>query len=285
MLNHPYPISSNAINWRITLIIGLFISLFLLVFQPFGLSAFHGTNKYAFIAGYGLVTMIVLSIDSLLLKAYFKTKSGKSTWTVGKQIVMQVLILFTIGAGNYFYSAWHIHFYSPIIGFLVFQFFTTAVGLLPISIITILNENIRNKAFLKEARSMNESIPTLHQEDAAENPIRLTGENDKNPLLLAVNDFLYAESSGNYLDVRFVKDGKVKSVLLRTTLTRAEGQLEQHSTIMKCHRAFLVNCENIVQVKGNAQGLRLQLNHTSDEIPVSRNYISDLRAKMNARQA
>jgi len=284
MLNHPYPISSNAINWKITLIIGLFISLFLLVFQPFGLSAFHGTNKYAFIAGYGLVTMIVLSIDSLLLKAYFKTKSGKPTWTVGKQIVMQVLILFTIGAGNYFYSAWHIHFYNPIIGFLVFQFFTTAVGLLPISIITILNENIRNKAFLKEARSMNESIPPLHQEDVAANPIRLTGENDKNPLILVVKDFLYAESSGNYLDVRFVKDGKVKSVLLRTTLTRAEGQLEQHSTIMKCHRAFLVNCENIVQVKGNAQGLRLQLNHTSDEIPVSRNYITDLRAKMNARQ-
>ncbi len=282
MLNHPYPLPTTSGNLKTNLIIGLFISLFLLVFQPFGLNSYHGPNKYWFIAGYGLVTILVLIIDNLIINAFIKTKSSKTTWTVKKQIVMLLLILFTIGAGNYFYSAWHIHFYSPIIGFLVFQFFTTAVGLLPISIITILNENIRNKAFLKEATSMNESIPTLRHEVAAENPIRLTSENDKNPLVLAVKDFLYAESSGNYLDVRFVMDGKVKSVLLRTTLTRAEGQLEQHSTIMKCHRAFLVNCEHIVRVKGNAQGLRLQLNHTSDEIPVSRNYITDLRAKMNA---
>lgn len=281
MLNHPYPVSSSAANWKTTLIIGLFITLFLLVFQPFGLSTFHGPNKYWFITGYGLVTILVLTIDNLLLKAYFQTKSGKSTWTVKKQIVSLVLILFTIGAGNYFYSAWHIHFYNPIIGFLVFQFFTTAVGLLPISIITILNENIRNKAFLKEATSMNESIPTVHKADTTETPISLTGENDKGPLILAVNDFLYAESSGNYLDVRFVKDGKLKSVLLRTTLTRAEGQLELHSGIMKCHRAFLVNCEQIIQVKGNAQGLRLQLNHTTDDIPVSRNYIKVLRANIN----
>jgi len=282
MLNKPYPVSSTASNGRSTLIIGLFISLFLLVFQPFGLSAYQGPGKYWFIAGYGLVTIVLLTLDNLLVKAYFKAKSGKSTWTVGKQIVLQVFILFTIGAGNYFYSAWHIHFYNPIIGFLVFQFFTTAVGLLPISIITILNENIRNKVFLKEATSMNESIQSVHKLEPTEDHIILTGENDKGSLVLAVKDFLYAESSGNYLDVRFVKDGKVKSVMLRTTLTRAEGQLEQHSALMKCHRAFLVNCENIVQVKGNAQGLRLQLHHTNDEIPVSRNFIKDLRVKMEA---
>jgi len=51
---------------------------------------------------------------------------------------------------------------------------------------------------------------------------------------------------------------------------------------MKCHRAFLVNIANIEQAKGNAQGLRLQLKHTDDEIPVSRNYINDLRDKMKS---
>lgn len=282
MLNHPYPVSSTAANWRTTLIVGSFITIFLLVFQPFGLSAFHGPNKYWFIAGYGLVTILVLTIDNLLLKAYFKTKSGKTPWTVKKQIVMQVLILFTIGAGNYFYSAWYIQFHSPIVGFLVFQFFTTAVGLLPISVITILNENIRNKAYLKEASHLNESVPALHKVSTMVNPICLTGENDKNILEIPESDFLYAESSGNYLEVHLWKEGKAQKTLLRTTLMRAEEKLMPYSGIMKCHRAFLVNCDQILQVKGNAQGLRLQLNHTSDEIPVSRNYIKDLRARMNA---
>ena len=281
MLNRPYPISSTAANWKTTLIVGFSISLFLVVFQPFGLSTFHGPNKFWFIVGYGLVTILVLTIDNLLLNAYYQTKSGKSTWTVKKQIVMQALILFTIGTGNFFYSAWQLHFNNPLVGFFVFQFFTTAVGLLPISIITILNENIRNKTFLKEATSMSENIPALHKSDTTEPPVYLSGENEKKPLVIPVKNFLYAESSGNYLQVRFVKDGKVKTNLLRTTLTRAEGQLESHAGIMRCHRAFLVNCENIVRVKGNAQGLQLQLNHTSDEIPVSRNYIKNLRARMD----
>jgi hypothetical protein len=286
MLNHPYPIPTTSSSWKTNVIIGLFITLFLLVFQPFGLSAFHGPNKYAFIAGYGLVTIAVLTLDNLLLKAYFQTKSGKSTWTVKKQIVMLLLILFTIGTGNYFYSAWQIHFHNPLVGFLVFQFFTTAVGLLPISIITIINENLRNKAFLKEASILNQTVPSLHKtelsEALAEPPLCLTGETSTKPLVIPVSDFLYAESSGNYLEVRFLKEGKVRTFLLRTTLTRAEEQLEPFASIMKCHRAFLVNCEQIVQVKGNAQGLRIQLNHTSDEIPVSRNFIKDLRAKMEA---
>ena len=45
---------------------------------------------------------------------------------------------------------------------------------------------------------------------------------------------------GNYLEVRFLKEGKVKSILLRTTLTRAEEQMTSHSSIMRCNRAFLV---------------------------------------------
>lgn len=282
MLDHPYPVPSNAANWRTTLLIGLFITLFLLVFQPFGLSAFHSSYKYWFIAGYGLVTIAVLTIDHLLLYAYRKTLSGKSVWTVRKQIIQLVLILFTIGAGNFFYSAWKIDFNNPVVGFLVFQFFTTAVGLLPISILTILNENYRNKAFLKEANALNLHVPTQHILEPAESTVYLTGDNEKKPLVVTVSDFLYAESSGNYLEVRFLKEGKVKSILLRTTLTRAEEQMTSHSSIMRCNRAFLVNCAHIVQVKGNAQGLRLQLNHTTDEIPVSRKYINNLRTNMEA---
>ena len=281
MFKNLYPTPVTTSTWKLYLTIGFFISLFLLVFQPFGLIAYHAPNKYWFIGGFGLVTFVVLTLDNLLLKLYFRTKSGKKDWTVAKQIMMQVAILFTIGAGNYVYSAWHIHFYSQMIGFLVFQAFTTAVGVLPISIITILNENIRNKTYLHEASMFNENVTALHKTDLTEAPICLVGENATKPLIIVVSDFLYAESSGNYLNVHFRKEKIVKSVLLRTTLTRAKGQMESHPSIIKCHRAFLVNCEHIVHVKGNAQGLRLQLNHTDDEIPVSRNFINDLRLKMD----
>ncbi len=172
MLNQPYPIPTTSGNLKTNLIIGSFISLFLLVFQPFGLNAFHGPNKYWFIAGYGLVTFLVLTIDNLIINVLYKTKSGKITWTVKKQIVMLLLILFTIGAGNYFYSALIINFKNPVIGFLVFQFFTTAVGLLPISIITILNENMKCTGFAASTKPYqrgNSRFPQFHQESSRQN--------------------------------------------------------------------------------------------------------------------
>lgn len=282
MLNHPYPVPVFHSHWRSTISIALFVSLFLLIFQPFGLNEFTGSNKYLFIAGYGLVTFVILSFDNMLLRAVLRTKKSQTTWTVKKQILLLTLILFTIGVGNFFYSALLLQFHNLLIGFLMFQFFTVAVGILPVIIITILNENIKSKAFLKQANTLNVNIPSTHKTEELERTICLTDDSEKIPFVLPISNFLFAESTGNYLKIYYIKDNKVKSTLLRTTLTKAESQLESHSDIMKCHRAFLVNIENIEQVKGNAQGLRLQLKHTDEEIPVSRNYTKDLRDKIQS---
>jgi DNA-binding LytR/AlgR family response regulator len=278
LFRKPYPSPTNSSPWISAVPIGLFIALFLILFQPFGLSSISNPNKYPFMAGYGLVTFVVLSVDHYLLKSLLRRKA---VWTVGKHILWLAFILFTIGAGNFFYSASALRFHSPLDGFLIFQFFTLAVGIIPVTVTILLTENIRNKQYLQEATELNLSLTELHPLEAAPSQtLTLTAENNKEKIQIPSNDFLYAESTGNYIQVSCLKDGKLKSILLRLTLTKAEEQLRPYSFIIKCHRAFLVNTDQVVQVKGNAQGLRLQLRHTDVEIAVSRSFTKVLKEKI-----
>ncbi|MEM9261690.1 MAG: LytTR family DNA-binding domain-containing protein, partial [Bacteroidota bacterium] len=66
---------------------------------------------------------------------------------------------------------------------------------------------------------------------------------------------------------------------IRATLSGLEQQLRA-STILRCHRSYLVNPNHIRQARGNAQGLRLSLVALEEEVPVSRAYVSQLRALM-----
>ncbi len=45
-LKQPYPLHAN--KWRLILFISIFVGLFMLVFQPFGLSQVTGEFRYLF---------------------------------------------------------------------------------------------------------------------------------------------------------------------------------------------------------------------------------------------
>jgi DNA-binding LytR/AlgR family response regulator len=52
-----------------------------------------------------------------------------------------------------------------------------------------------------------------------------------------------------------------------------EATLQQEPIFVRCHRTYIVNTDKIYSVTGNAQGYRLSLHDTQEEIPVSRTYL------------
>ncbi len=127
------------------------------------------------------------------------------------------------------------------------------------------------------------SVSSENKYKAAGNDlVALVAENEKDSLQLELSSLLYIESTGNYIDINYLKDGVLKNTLLRSTLKRSEQQLEKFNSVLKCHRAFLVNVSCIAEVKGNSQGLRLALKHTETEIPVSLNFSKSLKEKLNS---
>jgi len=191
-----------------------------------------------------------------------------------------MFILFTIGIGNYLYSSAHFSSFS-FLRFIIFQFYTLLVGIIPIVVLTIVQMNIRLTQNLKSAQEFNNGL--IQKEEMTDNVrVSLIADNEKDKLELEPSDLLYIESSGNYIEVFYLRDGKLKNTILRSTLKRTELQVQSHPSIQKCHRAFLVNINKIVQVRGSSQGLKLVLKNTDNEIPVSRNFSKSLREKLNS---
>lgn len=279
-LKQPYPFHFR--KWKIIISISLFIGLFMLIFQPFGLSQVTGSYKSAFCLGYGVVTMITMIINIVIIQNIFKSWFNNEVWTVLKQIIWLTWIIFSIGLGNFIYtSIFSLHWSWQ--AFLYFQLFTLAVGLIPIVALTIINQNRLLTENLKSAQEFNNSLKN-EQKSTEDKLITLLSENEKDQFTTELSNLLYIESTGNYIEIYYIRENQLKNILLRSTLKRTELQLGNFASIIKCHRAFLVNASKIVQVKGNSQGLRLALQHTEIEIPVSRNFSKDLKDKLNSLQ-
>jgi len=274
-LQQPYPLFEN--RWRIIVSISLFIALFILVFQPFGISNYTGEYKHLFESGYGVVTLIVLIIDLFVFPLFLEEWFISQKWTVLKQMIWQFWILFSIGLGNFLYSSIFLQFTNGFHAFLIYQFYTLVVGILPILILTILHQNSLLSENLKLANEMNGNLTGFNVLHVPDEKVRISAENNKDKIEINQSDFIYIGSTGNYIQVFYLVKNELKSVLLRNTLKQIEEQVKDCPAIIKCHRAFLVNKDKILRVKGNSQGLRLVLKDTSDEIPVSRNYSKSLR--------
>jgi len=277
-LNQPYPMSGS--RWKLIISISLFIGLFIAIFQPFGISENNSLYKVFFCVGYGFVTFVTLIIDLFLITFLFKPLFITKNWTVFKHIVWLIFIIFSIGLGNFIYTSvvfsywsWH--------NFLIFQVYTSVVGIIPVVVLTIVRQNLKLSQNLKSAQEFNSNLN--REKDVREDErICLIADNEKDRFETGLSNLIYIESTGNYIEIFYVLDDKLKNTLLRSTLKRTGEQLQQYTSIVKCHRAFLVNIDKIRLVKGNSQGLRLALINTETEIPVSRNYTKDLKDKFNS---
>ncbi len=236
--------------------------------------------KLLIILGYGIVTFAMLTLNTIIPPLVFKNTFIEKKWSIKKQLFWLTWILFSIGVGNYIYTALILKSMGSLYIFFIFQFYTVSIGIIPITILTILKNNQLLRENLKSASELNNEI--IIKKDIIENSdfICLIAENEKDKLEISSLDLLFIESVGNYIEINYLKENKLQKLLMRSSLKRAESQLENCVEIVKCHRAFLVNSNNILQALGNSQGLKLNLKHTEIEIPVSRNYAKDLKDKL-----
>lgn len=277
LLSQPYP--HNALFSRYWLLVsagaGCFIALFLIVFQPFGASYWQHPDKNLILAGYGLVTFLCLSGISLTMPLLFKRWYSEANWTVGKEILGVLLILVIISVGNWLYSQWFF-----VSSFRIKELFswigiTVAIGIIPTTIITLLDYTRLQRKYATDKLSVKtntEEQPT----SASLETITLIAENLKDTFSLSPDELLFIESASNYSEVVFLKENTLQKMLIRSSLSRLEEQI-QNSDIVRCHRSFIVNLKQVTKITGNAQGYKLQLKNVGYPLPVARRY-TDLMA-------
>lgn len=305
-LRQPYPVPDGpAAQLRRALLIGLFVGAFLVVFQPFGLSAWQTPNKALRIAGFGVVSAVVTfgwyAGGPLLAPGFFR----ENRWTVGRAALFLNANIVLIAIGNVLYLAWLLDApparFSP--GWMLTA--TFLIGLFPAAATTAatyIRELRRHRAGAEAARPSGMSASVAPSDDhgvetqyfaslhsnqpspAAQRLLTFTADNGKDTLTLGPIEVLYLEAADNYCTVAHGPPGAAPTrTLLRGSLTRLTGQTAGQpgaERLARVHRSYLVNLGRVVRVSGNAQGYRLHLAADTEPVPVGRTYAEAVLAAL-----
>ena len=106
----------------------------------------------------------------------------------------------------------------------------------------------------------------------------------KNPDLIHIRDereqvkfsvrkdyILYLESADNYVTIYYLADREVKKEMVRTSMKKLEPLLMPFG-LLRCHRSFMVNMENVQWMKKEGRNYQIKMKSCETIIPVSRGY-------------
>jgi hypothetical protein len=274
-LNRPFPFFESA-RQRILIpfLFSLFIYIFLMVFQPFGLAAIE-YRKPIYVGGFFAITFLVMIFSYYLLPMLFSNTFNPDGWTVRKNILFIFWQILFIGFFNWLYNATVGKGLTEQHNLLAFELSTVAVGIFPIIFVTFYAENYlsRKHELIADDLTHRIRVPDGH---TVPGRIRIVSENVKDFIEINLQDFICVQSEGNYVLVYYYQGRNVKRQFIRNSLTTIEGQLKGFDTVKRCHRSYIVNFEQVKRFSGNARNYSLHIDQLDFAIPVSRNFPKEI---------
>ena len=254
-----------------------FSFLFLITYHPFSNTNWLGLKPDVLVPTILFylcsVGILLISKAGLMLYQIRHTVSVRKYlfWFLGEFVVIAVVYLL-------FTQHW---FESDIpITFRLVARASLCVGMIlsiPYLIFTLLASN----------RAKSEEIDALKlslKDQAAAQGTNLVHFYDFNGVLrisIEVEKIYYIASQDNYVEIRYEMGGKLLNYLLRCRTTRLEKQLES-TPLVRCHRSYIVNVDNVTQFKREKANAFLVLSHPeAKRIPVSKSYYKTIAEKLD----
>lgn len=274
---------------------GFVVVLFLTLYGPFSLSNLNLSERFFLCTGYGLIASLGLAIDFFVLPRFFSAFQT-DIWTIKRQGLQFVfaLIFDSIASTVYTYNAsnsvtiFYNHTHTPIsLSIHSFLFFLTAITL-STPLIIFLSLGIFYVIYLNRSLQVASPVPIEASEQgkerivpyiAYENKLVLFSENGKDLLRICPKQLAYIASEDNYCTIVYWEDLCLKTHLVRSSLKRLEDQL-LCPLIVRCHRSYIVNMDQVSQVEGNTHGYKLYLPGICTPIPVSKSYSTQVLAQL-----
>lgn len=276
ILNGAYrPPRAGWAGFLISILFGLFIAFFLLFFKPFALNSPHYAGKNLEILFFGLISTLVLLVFNLIFPMLVPTLFSDNRWKVKHQMVFYLVILFIIATLNGFYIN---HLDNLTFSWANYWWIinrTIILGGIPICFIVLVDHGRSLKKNMREMENL--QIPERESTPVQKGKLFNIPKGNKNEILVInEDDFHYAEAQGNYIFIHFIVNNKKIKELHRVSLTGLSAGFDGEH-LKRCHRSYLVNFKKVEKITGNAQGLKLWLEHYDNKIPVSRKYIPNVR--------
>lgn len=293
----------------------VFTVLALAIFKPFGLEAWQWM-AYVHLLAIGCLGIAACAVSEAILKYIIKKPRSyeqgvdyiirRNLWfqLINTPLVALLICLYrhfvmsdrvpgnVLSWSNFFETLLIIAFCSFAIG-LYWRFkFRSKYLTAELEETRLLNEQLqrlqqeaeRRAKTAEAARAMDAArvIEEAHKQqpsaDMSMSPgvITLTGTTSET-VTLRISDLLYIEAVGNYVKIYQLCDGQVRSDMLRATSKQMEEDLQAYPMIVRCHRAFLVNLQQVEQIVSKAGAMQLLIRHCDESLPVSRSNMAQVK--------
>ena len=282
-LQRPYTAERNPVKQlQLAALFGAFVFVFLFFFRPFGLDGLQD-ELFTVTLGYGATTFLTMILLNVVVPRLVPSYFMEDRWTVGRELAWSLVNIALIGAGNVVYSAWLEIMPVTLRGLMVFELYTLAIGVFPVSVNVLAREARLTRRYAEGSELMNSALPEKKVRDNNVTPvteaghITITSDNEKESITLAPAEFLFIKASDNYVEIHYSENGRVSRKVLRHTLKKISGSLVHHPGLFRCHKSYLVNLRNVIRVTGNAQGYKLHFPGVDFVVPVSRQYNDQIK--------
>lgn len=271
----------NLLTVRI--ISAAFVALALAIFKPFGLDAMQWQAYLHLLVIWVIGVGICIVTDSLLTYLFMMPSSTQKgvSYIIHRNLWFQLintpLIALAICLYRHFVLSGSVEgnmlsWGNYLETLIIIAFCSFAIGL-------YWRFRFRSKyleAELEEMQQINERLECINA--PMSDWITLNGTTSETVRLQASN-ILYIESVGNYVKVCYLDDGSMPTIqTLRATSKNMEEVLKEYSMIIRCHRAFLVNLQQVEKIVSQSGTLQLKMKHTGDILPVSRSNTAKIKA-------
>ena len=250
---------------QLILLTALFALVFINIYKPFSSSNWYPVSELKFFLFSSLIilTGVLVVVVSRICMFYYGRKHGIAYGAYTVWIIIEVA---SMALFYTFYTLtlnperdWMGVFKESVIN-------TSLVLLLPYFILHLYfsyQEKEKMLRLLEQTRadlSAQQSVFSFYDE--------------KNDFKLSVkrNNLLYLESADNYVCIWYLNKGILSKFMLRNSLKAIEETLSD-THVLRCHRSFMVNFEQVKVIRREKDGIYLELGIDKvPDIPISKTY-------------
>ncbi len=111
--------------------------------------------------------------------------------------------------------------------------------------------------------------------------IKICDENNKHKITIDLSSLYSIESKNQYVVIKFKRDNQIIERTIRTRFSKLLFELDSFPSILRCHRSFAINLQNVASLSSinNSPTLILGKDFLI-KIPISKSYFKDIKEKL-----
>ncbi|HAN19432.1 MAG: hypothetical protein A2X13_02040 [Bacteroidetes bacterium GWC2_33_15] len=257
------------------------VFLFILFFQPFPLGMLDYNNRLLYVTGFGGITFLSGCIFLIFVPLSMPKWFNISEWESGPPVILNLFLLVFTATSFVFYIRYVGKI--PLTFYIIFKILL--VCLIPLIILIILYKNKSLEQVIEILKDKNQYYYLKikdYEKTEEEEDVDIFSENKADKLTLKYKNIIAIKSADNYIEIYYLENDLPEKKLVRNTLKNIESQLFNQKIFIRCHRTSIVNTLFIDKLDKNYNGYSLKLSYFKENVPVSRQYLMQVKEVISA---